>query len=384
MRVTCLWMVVAGLAMGSHSATTSALDLTAEAGAVDTCPTSNIGVAFNASAIAYLQPAPVVTVEHYGEGHYAPSGGSNSGIGIAYGELTGDVSGFCAGLLFRAEYRAEGSKDLLDVLVSNHFGKPFDSGRAYYLWMSEYSFKAEGLRLRKVIDFDISDNWSSQLGVSGSLLKATEGQEDSLSGNVTATSSTYAVGTGTWLQTASNLNLDNFNPFVAPGTPGGYGFSTDFQWITTSKAGWSVNIVVIDALGRLYWKDVPRSVRTLNNTEISYNANFDRDAFITGIDSRVSYTQNLAPKYHFTIATPSIYNFSGYIEDDFVDGLHFPSLSARYGASAECAELNYDIRTKAIGVGGRFKWFSGMVTTNDLRIRSATALGVSIRAAYTW
>ena len=378
-----LW-VLASIALWAYSARTPALDLSAGAGPAQDCPGANYGVAFNASAIAYLQPAPVVTVDKYGDGHYEPSGSSNTGIGIAYGELTGDLDGFCLGVLFRAEYRAEASKDLLDVLVSNHFGKTFDSGRTYSLWMSEESFKADGLRLRRVFEFDVPDGGSSKLGVSGSLLKATEGQEDLFSGKVAATSSNYAVGTATWLQTASNLNLANFNPFVAPGDPSAYGFSTDFEWLTTSRAGWSVDLVVIDALGRLYWKEVPRSLRTLSNAQISYNANFDRDAFITGLDSRVNYTQNLTPKYHVTMDTPQIAHLNSYLEDDFIDGLHFPSVGVNYGEGRNDAELNYDIRTKAVGFGGKLQWLHVLLTTNDFRIRSATVLGVSLQVAHFW
>jgi len=250
--------------------------------------------------------------------------------------------------------------------------------------MSEYSFKADGIRLRRVMDFDLSGHWSIKLGLGASLLKGTEGQEDSLSGRVTATSSDYAVGEGTWLQTASNLSLANFNPFVAPGSPSAYGFSTDVEGIATSKTGWSVDLAVIDALGRLYWKDAPRSLRALNNAQISYNANFDRDAFITGIDSRVGYTQNLVSKYHVTIGTPPLSSLSAFVEDDFVDGLHFPSLGARYGGATKFAEVNYDIRTKAVGLGGKIPWISALVTTNDIHIRSATVLGVSIQAAHSW
>jgi len=376
--------VVAGIALGTYSAATPALDLTADAGPAQDCPDTSYGIALNASSIAYLEPAPVVKVEDYGGGHYAPSGGSNTGIGIGYGELAGELSGVCLGILLRAEYRAEASKDLLDVLVANHFGKPFMAGRSYDLWMSEYSFKAEGMRVRKMFEFVISDQWSSRLGSGASLLKAIEGQEDMLSGNVTATSSTYAVGAATWVQTASNLGLSNFNPFVAPGRPSAYGYSTDFEWLTSSKAGWSVDVTVIDALGRLYWKEVPRSMQTLNNAEISYNANFDREAFISGIDSRVGYTQNLVPKYQLAIDTPPLLGLGGHAEDDFVNGLHFPSLGARYRVSGNFAELNYDLRTKAVGLGGKVNWLRALVTTNSLRIRSATVVGVAIQAIRDW
>lgn len=384
MQPNLLLGVVAGIALGICSAATPALDLTAGAGAAHDCPDASFGIAFEASAIAYLEPAPVVKVTDYGGGHYAPSGGSDTGIGIGYSELTGEVSGFCVGILFRAEYRAEASRDLLDVLVANHFGKPFDAGRTYDLWMSEYSFKADGMRVRRVIEFNASDEWSSRFGISASLLQASEGQEDSLSGDVTATSTTYAVGAASWLQTASNLSLSNFNPFVAPGRPSAYGYSTDFEWITTSKAGWSADVTVIDALGRLYWNQVPRSVRTLNNAAISYNANFDREAFISGIDSRVSFTQNLVPKYQLAMDTPPVMGFGGHAEDDFVDGLHFPSLGARYGVRGNFAQLSYDIRTNAVGLGGKFAGIRALMTTNSLRIHSATVLGVSIQASRAW
>jgi hypothetical protein len=240
------------------------------------------------------------------------------------------------------------------------------------------------MRVRRVFDLDLTDQWSVKLGLGASLLKATEGQDDSLFGKVTATSATYAVGIATWLQTASNLNLKDFNPFVGAGSPSAYGYSTDFELISQSKAGWAIDFVVIDALGRLYWHDIPQSLRTLSNATISYNANFDRDAFVTGVDSRISYVQNLTPKYHLVFAAPVSANLGAYVEDDFVDGLHFPSLGARYGTGGRLAELNYDVRTKAVGVGGTLGAIAAMVTSNDIRIRSATVLGISIQASHAW
>src|ERR1700722_14230853 len=376
--------VVVGVVLAAISATTSTLDLTAGAGAAHNCPEGGFGIAFNASAIAYLEPAPVVKVDDYGGGHYSPSNGNNIGIGIGYSELTGEVSGFCIGVLFRAEYRAEASKDLLDALVANHFGHTFDAGKTYTLSLKEESFKADGARVRRVIEFDLTDQWSTKLGFGASLLKATEGQDDSLSGKVTATSATYAVGTASWLQTASNLNLATFNPFVAAGNPSAYGFSTDFELISQSKAGWSIDFVVIDALGRLYWHDIPQSLRTLNNATIRYNANFDRDAFVTGVDSRISYVQDLTPKYHLVFTAPVLSSLGAYVENDFVDGLHFPSLGARYGTIGRSAEVNYDFRTRAVGVGGHLMAITALVTTNDLRLRSATVLGISIQAIHSW
>jgi hypothetical protein len=376
--------VVAGIVFAMFSASTPALDLTVGAGAAHNCPQSAHEVSFSGGAIAYLEPAPVVTFDDYGGGHSSPSANNNIGIGIGYGEFTGEAAGFCVGVLFRAEYRAEASKDLLNVLVANHFGHPFDPNRTYRLSMTEESFKAEGMRIRRVADFDLTDQWSVKMGFGVSLLNATEGQEQSLSGAVTATSDTYAVGTATWLKTATNINLDDFNPYVAPGTPRGIGYSTDYEFIAQSTGGLSVDFVVIDALGRIYWSEVPRSLKVLNNAAITYNTNFDRNAFVTGIDSRVSFVQDLAPKYHLVLTTPVTSNVSAFVEDDFVDGLHFPSLGARCGTDARLAEINYDLRTRAVGIGGKLRSISAFVTTNDIRLRSASVLGISFHATHSW
>ncbi len=67
-----------------------ALDLTVGAGAAQNCPASAVGIGFSGGAIAYLEPAPVVTFDDYGGGRYSPNRGNDIGIGIAYGEVTGE------------------------------------------------------------------------------------------------------------------------------------------------------------------------------------------------------------------------------------------------------------------------------------------------------
>ncbi len=140
-----------------------------------------MGIGFSGGAIAYLEPAPVVTFDDYGGGRYSPNRGNDIGIGIAYGEVTGKVAGFCVDALYRAEFLGEASRDVLDALVANHFGAPFDAGRTYHLSFTDKSFKAGGLRLRRVADFDFTDQWSARLGFGVSALKASAAQQQSLS-----------------------------------------------------------------------------------------------------------------------------------------------------------------------------------------------------------
>lgn len=376
--------VTAGICLALIPLVATALDLTVGSGAAQNCPESTYAIAFTAAAIAYVEPAPVLTVTRYGAGHYSPDSNNDLGIGIGFAELAGRAYGFCVGLIYRNEYRDSASPDLLDALVANHFGHPFDAGRTYQLSLTGNSFKADGARVRRVTELDLTDQWTVKLGFGASYLSALQGQHESLSGVVTATSATYAVGEATWLNTASNMNLANFNPFVAPGNPGGDGFSTDLEFIAESVSGISMDFIVMDALGRIYWHDVPQSLRTLSNATIRYNANFDRDAFVTGLDSRVDFDQHLIPKYHLSFSAPVTTKWSAVVEDDFVSGYHFPSLGARYGTNERLALVNFDFRTRAVGLGGQWKSVSVLVTTSNIRVNDATVLGFSIQATHVW
>jgi hypothetical protein len=358
--------------------------LTVGAGAAQNCPAAATGISFSAGAIAYLEPAPVVTFDDYGGGRYEPSRGNDIGIGIGFGEFTGEVAGFCLDALYRAEYRAHASRDILDALVANHVGAPFDAGRTYRLSLSEDSFKTSGLRIRRVADFEFTEQWSATLGVGVSVLKALDAQRESVAGSATATSGTYAVGTATWLKTDTNFNLADFNPFVAPGTPQGYGFSTDFEFVAHSKSGYSIDFTVMDAVGRLYWHDVPQSYRTLDNATITYNADFNRNAFVTGLDSRVSFVQALPRTYQLVATVPLIAKLSGIVEDDLIASYHFPAVGARYGELDEYTELNFDARTQSLSIGGRLHAVSATITANSFEPRKATVLGITLRAFHTW
>ncbi len=79
-----------------------ALDLTAGSGVVEACPTSGSSVRFDGGAVAYAEPLPVLALTNYGAGHYDPNPGSEIGIGIGYGEVSGALHGLCVALFDRA------------------------------------------------------------------------------------------------------------------------------------------------------------------------------------------------------------------------------------------------------------------------------------------
>jgi hypothetical protein len=377
-------LLLVGLATAASPTVVRALDLTVDSGVVEDCHVSGASARFDGGAVAYAEPMPVLALTSYGAGHYDPSPGNNIGVGIGYSDVAGALHGMCLALFDRAEYYAEASKDLLDILVGNHYGHTFDSGRTYEPAMTEQSFRADGVRLEKTIALTFGAQWSGKLGLAVSYLHGTEGDEQSLEGQVTATSPDYAVGAATWVRTQTDIDYATFNPFVAPGTPRGEGFSTDVEFVVDAPGGASLTAQAMDAIGRIYWSEVPHSVRTLLNTSISYNADLDRNAFINGIDSRVSFVEQIPTKLRLAASLPVTGEWRADLEDDEVKGFHFPSFGPSFGDQSLGASLHYDIRTGAVELGGHLSWLAASFASNSFRLDRASALGASLRLSRAW
>jgi hypothetical protein len=376
--------LLVGLAMTASSTAARALDLTAGSGVVEDCPTSGRSIRFDGAAVAYAEPMPILALSNYGAGNYDPGPANNIGVGIGYSDVSAALHGLCIALLYRADYYAQASRDMLDILVGNHYGHTFDSGRTYRAVMSEQTFRAEGLRLEKTIGFRLARQWSARLGLAASYLYGTEGNEQSLQGQVTATSPDYAAGAATWVRTQTDIDYATFNPFVAPGTPRGDGFSTDAELVVSGPRGIAVTAQAMDALGRIYWQQVPHSVWTLMNTAIAYNANFDREALINGTESRLSSVEDIPTKLRFAANVPVADGWRADLEDDEVNGYHFPSFGPGFGNQRVNAWLHYDVRTEAVELGAQLSWVAVSLATNRLDLGRATALGASLHLARAW
>jgi hypothetical protein len=64
--------------------------------------------------------------------------------------------------------------------------------------------------------------------------------------------------------------------------------------------------------------------------------------------------------------------------------VHFPSVGAQYGSAERSADLSFDIRTRAIGIGAKLWSLSADVTTNNIRPRDASVLGITLKANHSW
>jgi hypothetical protein len=374
--------VIFTLGMTLDSRNTLALDLTAGSAASEDC--AGAIPRFKAAASAYLEPAPIASVTDYGKGHYTPSSGTNIGMGVGFAELSAGLGSYCLGVVYRQELEARATRDMLDILVDNHNGKTFTSGRNYQLAYELNMLSATGLRLRRTFLIHETRSWRVTLGGGVSLLKGMQGRDESFSGAVTATSPNYAIGTATWSRIDSNLSLSSFNPFVGAGHVSGLGFSEDFDLRAQWREGTSFEFIVMDAFGRMYWRDIRSAAWTLNNSSIRYDSNFNRDAFVTGFDSRINHVQDLPTKYRIVLAQPLIGSWSALLSDDRIQGYHFPEAGLRYGSNERYVTGSFDIRTKAVGVSGHWQGIGCSITTNRIRVAEATALGASLELNYRW
>lgn len=371
-------LLACGLALTPISALS--LDFTAGSGAAHECSSGRPRL--SAAAVAYLQPAPLSTIDDYGGTRYAPDNGRNIGIGVGFAELSVGLGAYCLGALYRTEFEGRGSRDLLDVLHGNRNGVTFESGRTYSLDYEAEALRATGLRLRRVFRLGQIGSLDFQLGVGLSMLKAIGARWESMAGSVTASSAEYATGTATWVRTGTEIS--SFNPFVDGGDPQGLGYSTDLHLQATFASGTQFDVIAMDLYGRVHWHNARDSMRVLDNAAFRYDANANREAFVHGLDRRVDTVQKIPTKYRLAVSRPVFGAWSILAADDLVRGSQFPSIGAQYGTPEHSIAANFDFRTHAVGIGARWGILTASLTSDRLKWRDASTLGLSLGIAARW
>lgn len=375
--------VLLGVAVAMAATAAPALDFTLGVGPVFNCQSERVSA--RALALTYLEPAPVLSIGDYDGQHYDPGDGSNVGIGVGYADLTAPVGRYCVGAFYRTDYVGQASRDALDALVANRAARPFDVGRTYELAMESTWLESAGIKVSRVFGFEPAAHWSLRVGVTASLMKALSLRKEQLHGSATATSGDYAVGTASFTRALSEYRRKDFNPFVGKADPDGYGYAADFGVVLYSPAGYVAELTVMDAISHLDWQDVPQSQDRIDNATIRYDANLNREAFIQGMDRRVSLAQPLEPRYRVALATPPLRRgITLLLSDDYASDTHFPALGVRIRRQGFNTQLSYDTQTRAVSLFWEKAWFSLSVTANDFDPDSATVLGAGLQFANRW
>lgn len=374
------WLIAAGLVLVSHEC--RALDFAAGSLAIRGC---HRGAAqLRISAAAYLEPAPVLYATRYGGRYYEPADGNNIGFATAFAELSARIGEFCLGLVAREEWVGHASRDLLDAVVANHEGKPFETGREYRLAYQLQMLQADGLRLHRTFTVFQSADMSLRLGVGLSLLKATQGRQEWGYGAATASGADFAIGTATWTRIDDPYSKSSFNSFVGVPHPAGWGYATDLEFQADFRSGTAAALVIMDPESRIYWHDIADSARYFNDATVSYNADLNRNALETGMDRRIDDVQRLPVEYRASLDQRIGHDWHARISDSVVEGYHFPSLGVRYGSADRFAGPTFDIRSRALGIAARWRWVEVSAASNRLPLSEATALAVSIQFSRLW
>ena len=377
-RTRLLFGVLAGFA----SASAPALDFTLGLGPVFECRTQ--GLALRAASLTLLEPTAVLRVREYGSRDYDPQSGNNLGVGVGYADVTAPAGRFCLGAFYRNDYVGQASKDALDALVANRAGRPFEVGRTYDLAVESTWLESAGIKVSRVFGFEPRRDWSLQVGVTASLMKALSLRDEALRGTAIATSGDYAVGTASLTRSMSDYPRKDFNPYVGKADPDGYGYAADIGVVVQSPTGWVTEFTVMDAYARINWQDVPRSVERADNQTIRYDANLNREAFIQGVDQRVNVSKAIEPRYRLSQAVPLGRGFTALLSNDYAYDTHFPALALRRQWVNSVGELAYDTETHAVSIDWRWAWLTVSVTSNDLDFGDATVLGAGLQFASSW
>lgn len=380
----CRRCALLGLGTVALLASSSApgLDFTLGLGPTRNC--AGGGVAGRAVALSYLEPAPVLLADEYGGRHYDPDGGDNIGVANGYADLTAPLGKTCLGIFYRVDYRGEATRDALDALVENHAKRPFDVGRSYELAVDSRYVESAGIKASRVFEFEPVAGWTVRAGVTGSLMKAVTYRDDRVRGTAIATSGTYAVGTATRVRTLSDYNLKRFNPFVEKKDPEGYGWSADLDLILRAPGGQVLSLTAMDALSGIRWSDVPQSVESFDNATVRYDANFNRDAFVRGVDRRVGVDAVIEPRYRVALSVPVEDRWTLLASDDLVHQTHFPTVGVNRSLEQGYAEASLDMRTWSVSLAGGYGGFTLSVTANSPEPQEASLLGFELGYRKHW
>lgn len=279
------------------------------------------------------------------------------------------------GYTYRKEVIMPTSSDTVRIIYQASNDLDLDIGDTYDLDLIIEGFAAHGLIFANNFPVYQENGWDINVGVGIELLYGVEIQDGYVAGSAIATAvNDYDFNMySNYFYTENHLyDLDVDNSYA-------YGYSTHLS-IQATYENISFSYVINDALGKLYWKDLPYSNVLLTSGTKSYDENgyVEYAPVVSGVERNKDYTQTLMNKWRIS-AEYSFENSTLELGNDSIKGINMPYIRYEYTYDNDLiVGYNYEATFGMIGIDLRSKNYYLSIHSNDLSEPSAAraALGL--------
>ncbi len=198
------------------------------------------------------------------------------------------------GYTYRKEALMEISPDT--ALLVNQVNKKLDLslGKKYQLYLALKGFETHGITLSKTVPLYQGSGFTINFGLAMELLYGIQTQKGKIEGEASTLSShdyNFNVHSN-YLYTENYLYDLDVNKVTS------YGYTTHLSLHARYKQI-SLDLIVNDIIGKLYWDNLPYSIVNLTSSNKSYDENgyVEYSPFISGMENYQKHTQTLMQKW---------------------------------------------------------------------------------------
>lgn len=272
------------------------------------------------------------------------------------------------------------NRDTTDLMHSYYNDASEPGNRPYQIDLDIHGFQANGMRVSKAWSLPVPvDGVRVRAGAAVSVLDGHMMREGTLTG---AARLTDPPQLNLALQDAYS---DDRYPFLQPGAPDAAGYALDlaahFQWQQTR-----LSLVVNDAIGRLFWEDMPytEAVADTDNQIVQADGRIRYQPVLSGhndVDRR-KITYQLHPQWSMGLQH-QYHDWTFSAQTDYYQGIWLPQLSAGYSWWPQWSvRVSYDLFFGSRGVRLQSPWAYVSLNTQSRDFNHSRAYGIA--AGVNW
>jgi len=320
----------------------------------------------------YSEPVTVGDVIHNRNGDFA---GGDTAMTHNWAEIGATYNTFGVGILGRYDYDLEFSEDTAEFYYLIRNKKTLPAGKVFDLSLKAKHTRSEGVRFSYLYKFHKSANITFGLSYLRGIWM-TEGNARGQSVALSENDYDFAFDVNYYY--SEDLLLERHVD-----APTGKGYSIDFDLDWTVVNNLSLNLRVIDLVGRMYWDNAPFTKATASSDVKEYDENgyLIYQPVLSGYETNADFTQVLQPQinallnYHWTpkfAAEASIQSYQ--IANFYQLGLRY------YIKKTSSISARFTFETQAISISYNMRYFNIMLTSDALNFNNAYTLGFSLNA----